>query len=111
MNSSATISQAVFCVYDVIFKRDIRVELYFPGKVIAYAIDDSLKKDNLTNLEWACAFVSSVVRSFHALPDKGVCIKPPLKSIELYKYFMECARAILTKSKFHHNVKDFNLGL
>ena len=81
----------------MIFKRDIRVELLFPGKMSVYSIDDTLKKDNVLDLDWACAFVSSVVRSFHSYSRTGFCIRPPLENEAMYKEFLAAAQVIIKK--------------
>lgn len=85
------------------------MELHFPGRMGTYAVDDVGRKDDVTDVEWSYAFVSSVVRSFHAFPDKAVCIQPPLKTTELYLLFIESSKNILAKGKERCNEKGLSL--
>ncbi len=89
--------QAVFCIYDIVFHRDVRVEMAFPGKISVYSIDESLKKDHVSDLEWSCAFVSSVIRSFHSHLLPGVRILPVLGTNDLYAEFLIAAKLVISK--------------
>jgi len=104
--------QAIFCVYDIVFHRDVRVEISFPGKTTLYAIDESLKKDHVSELEWTCAFVSSVLRSFHSHSGPAVRIFPPLHSKSLYSEFFIAAKLVISKGILNIKLrkKDFNWG-
>lgn len=94
--SSTKITKAVFCIYDIIFHRDVRVEVCFPGSMTVYSAD-GVKKDSVSELEWSCAFVSSVVRAFHPCSGNGVCVFPPLESKELYESFLKAAVTVIKK--------------
>jgi len=108
--SGTRITKAIFCIYDIIFHRDIRVEVCFPGTMSTYSIDDALKKDSVSDLEWNCAFVSSVVRSFYPYSGNAVCIFPPLETKELYDAFLKAATIVIRKGTTLIKYIDFRLG-
>ena len=99
--SQIKVTKAIFCIYDVVFHRDIRVEVCFPGKIIVYSVDDLLKHDAVSELEWNCAFVSSVIRSFHPYSDVGIVIQPPLETKEFYDSFIKTAILVIKKGKLY----------
>ena len=38
--STQKVIKAIFCIYDIVLKRDVRVEITFPGGTHVYAIDE-----------------------------------------------------------------------
>ena len=60
--------KGTFCIYDIVTKRDIRVEIQIPGGTQVYALDQFSDHHHeiLGILEWNNVFMSSVLRSLEA---------------------------------------------
>ena len=54
-----------FCSYDMVTKRDIRVEISFPGSTNVIAYDQDGERSTIKGSEWNYIFVSSQLRSFY----------------------------------------------
>lgn len=61
------ITKAIFCIWDSILKRDIRVQSKIPGGTHVYAIDNENQKMGLDGIEWNYVFLSSLLRSFEPI--------------------------------------------
>ena len=59
------VMKGTFCIYDMVTKRDIRVEIQIPGGTNVYALDQYSDHHHeiLGILEWNNVFMSSVLRS------------------------------------------------
>ena len=57
--SKARVISATFCTYDVVTRRDVRVEISFPGSTNVYAYDEHGERHQLENEEWNYVFISS----------------------------------------------------
>ncbi len=110
--SKTRVTQAIFCIYDIVFHRDVRIEVNFPGKMSVYSLDETLKKDHVSDLEWTCGFVSSVVRSFHSHSGTGIRIFQPLMDKSIYQEFMAAAKLVISKGSVLSFIKriGFQLG-
>ncbi len=91
------VTHAIFCIYDVVFHRDVRVDMQIPGKMVVHSIDEGLKKDHVSELEWTCAYVSSTLRALHSHWFQGVRILPPLNTPETYNEFITAAKLLISK--------------
>jgi hypothetical protein len=83
--------KGVFCIYDSFFKVDVRVEVNMPGMTTCYALVNG-KKRSLKEIEWDCAFISSVLRCFHAVPCNA---SHKMKLLSSDKVFIEFLNSIL----------------
>ena len=92
-------THAIFCIYDVVFHRDVRVDMQMPGKMLVHSVDESLKKDHVSDLEWTCAYVSSTLRALHSHWFQGVRILPPLNTPEAYNEFVAAAKLLISKGR------------
>lgn len=59
------IISATFCIYDIVTKRDIRIEICFPGSTNVIALNEHGERSPLGSHDWNNVFVSSQLRSFH----------------------------------------------
>ena len=62
--SKVKIMKATFCMYDIVMKRDVRVEISIPGGTHVFAVDEHLQKLPIGSGEWNYVFMSSLLRSF-----------------------------------------------
>lgn len=62
------VTKGVFCIYDVVTKRDVRVEVLIPGGTQVYALEhgSDVHQEIMGILEWNNVFMSSVLRSLDA---------------------------------------------
>lgn len=62
--------KGTFCIFDVVTRRDVRVEIQIPGGTSVYSVDHhSEKRQELVGVnDWNNVFVSSVLRSLDPLP-------------------------------------------
>jgi hypothetical protein len=51
-------------MYDIVMKRDVRVEISIPGGTHVFAVDENLSKLVIGSGEWNYVFMSSLLRSF-----------------------------------------------
>lgn len=51
-------------MYDVVLRRDVRVEISIPGGTHVFAMDETQQKQPITGGEWNYVFMSSLLRSF-----------------------------------------------
>ena len=85
------IIKGIFCIYDSFFKVDVRVEVNLPGMTKSYSIWQS-KKREIKEIEWDCAFISSVLRCMHALPCSA---SHKMKLLSNDKVFIELLNSLL----------------
>ena len=57
---------ATYCTYDIVTRRDIRVEICFPGSTNVVAYDADGERSPLQASDWNYVFVSSQIRSSYA---------------------------------------------
>ena len=51
-------------MYDIVMKRDVRVEISIPGGTHVFAVEENLQKLPIGSGEWNYVFMSSLLRSF-----------------------------------------------
>jgi metal-dependent HD superfamily phosphatase/phosphodiesterase len=51
-------------MYDIVMKRDVRVEISIPGGTHVFAVDENLSKLVIGSGAWHYVFMSSLLRSF-----------------------------------------------
>lgn len=57
--SKIQVKSATFCTYDIVTRRDIRVEICFPGSTNVVAYDENGERSNLEGQDWNYVFISS----------------------------------------------------
>lgn len=48
--SKMKITKATFCMYDIVMKRDVRVEISIPGGTHVFAMDETMTKHPITGI-------------------------------------------------------------
>ena len=91
--------KATFCMYDIVMKRDVRVEISIPGGTHVFAVDQNLQKLVIGTGEWNFVFMSSLLRSFEPKPCPGFRIIQELSSAELFKDFLLVSNGLLRTRK------------
>ena len=79
--------KAIFCIYDIVLKRDVRVEITFPGGTHVYAIDEQNQKQPINGIEWNFVFMSSILRSFVPARAPAMRIVNELETRDLFRDF------------------------
>ena len=51
-------------MYDIVLRRDVRIEISIPGGTHVFAMDENQSKLQITGVEWNYVFMSSLLRSF-----------------------------------------------
>lgn len=51
-------------MFDIVLRRDIRVEIMIPGGCHVFAVDEQQQKLNITGVDWNYVFMSSLLRTF-----------------------------------------------
>mmetsp|Transcript_32078 Transcript_32078/g.31384 ORF Transcript_32078/g.31384 Transcript_32078/m.31384 type:complete len:279 (+) Transcript_32078:314-1150(+) len=89
-------------MFDIISKRDVRVEIAIPGGTHVFQIDENQKKHQLTTLQWNDVFMSSMLRSFEPVACPCFRILQELNNTDLYNDFSIVATNIFKsdESKF-----------
>ena len=92
--AKVNVLSATFCSYDVVSKRDIRVEIGFPGStnVIAYTADG--ERQPILGHEWNSLFISSQLRSFIAKPCFVSRIVYQLPTQSSFTDFIACVKIL-----------------
>ena len=57
--SKVRVTSATFCTYDIVTRRDIRVEISFPGSTNVVAYNEEGERCPLESHEWNYVFISS----------------------------------------------------
>lgn len=74
----STIVKALVCIFNVFTRRDIRIEMTFPGTVKVFGLDmtSNAVHDKISDVEWKEAYLSSILRAFDvsAIPDYA-CVR------------------------------------
>ena len=90
--------KGVFCIYDIVTKRDVRVEVQIPGGTQVYALEhgSDVQREIMGILEWNNVFMSSVLRSLEApkLPCPVMRVVRELKTPESFQDFLQVAQNI-----------------
>ena len=61
---SYKITKAIFCIFDIVLRRDVRVEINIPGGTNVYAVDEENTKSPISGIQWNFVYMSSIIRSF-----------------------------------------------
>lgn len=85
---SHKIIKAIFCIFDIVLRRDVRVEISIPGGTHVYAVDEENKKSPISGAQWNFVFMSSILRSFHPQPAPALVIVTELENKSLFKDFL-----------------------
>lgn len=88
---SCKISKAIFCIYDIVLKRDVRVEISIPGGTHVYAVTQDNEKQPITGVnepQWNFVFISSILRSLEPKKSSHIKIISEIDSKELYQDFI-----------------------
>lgn len=93
-NSKIKITKATFCMYDIVMKRDVRVEISIPGGTHVFAMDENLTKLPIGSGEWNYVFMSSLLRSFEPRPCPSFRVVNELSSPEIFKDFLLVANSL-----------------
>lgn len=91
--------KATFCMYDIVMKRDVRVEISIPGGTHVFAVDQLLNKIMIGSGEWNYVFMSSLLRSFEPKACPAFRIIQELHTQELFKDFLLVANSLLRTRK------------
>ena len=91
------IVKAIYCIFDIVMKRDVRVEVTIPGGTHVYAVNQDNMKHPISGTQWNFVFVSSILRSFEPKYSKHLKVVSELDSKELFNDF------ILVASSLHRN--------
>jgi len=91
------IVKAIFCIFDIVMKRDVRVEVTIPGGTHVYAVDETNEKHAISGIQWNFVFISSILRSFEPKKSDHIKIVAELDSKELFSDFL------LVASSLHKN--------
>jgi hypothetical protein len=87
--------KGTFCIYDIVTKRDIRVEIQIPGGTNVYALDQHSDQHHEIQgiLEWNNVFMSSVLRSLDVpnLPCPIMRVLRELHSPQNFEDFLQVA--------------------
>ncbi len=97
--SKVKIMKATFCMYDIVMKRDVRVEISIPGGTHVFAVDQNLHKLVIGTGEWNYVFMSSLLRSFEPKPCPGFRVIQELSSPDLFKDFLLVSNGLLRTRK------------
>ena len=88
------IIKAIFCMYDIVLKRDVRVEISIPGGTHVYAVNSENAKQPISGAQepqWNFVFVSSILRSLEPKNSDHVKIVAELDTKENFQDFITVA--------------------
>lgn len=91
---SHKISKAIFCIFDIVLKRDVRVEVSIPGGTHVYAVNQENEKQPISAAsepQWNFVFVSSILRSLEPKKSDHIRIISELDTKELFQDFLVVA--------------------
>lgn len=80
--------KAIFCIFDIVLRRDVRVEISIPGGTNVYAVDEDNAKNPISGIQWNFVFMSSILRSFHPSPAPCLKIIAELENKDVFKDFI-----------------------
>lgn len=86
--------KAIFAIFDIVMKRDVRVEITIPGGTNVYAVNEENEKHNLTGIQWNFVFISSILRSFEPKYCENIKVVSELDSKEVFNDFMLVATSL-----------------
>lgn len=86
------VTRGTFCIYDIVTKRDVRVEIQIPGGTSVFALDSNSDSHHeiMGMLEWNNVYMSSVLRSLDSkdLPCPLMRVIREFSSNEDFKEFL-----------------------
>lgn len=74
-------------MYDIVLRRDVRVEISIPGGTYVFGLDENQQKMQIVGGEWNYVFMSSLLRSFEPKPVPSFRVIQELSSQDLYNDF------------------------
>ena len=86
-------------MYDIVLKRDVRVEISIPGGTHVFAMDENQSKQQITGGDWNYVFMSSLLRSFEPKPCPSFRIINELNTEDLYNDFFLVANNLFRLCK------------
>jgi hypothetical protein len=86
-------------MYDVVLRRDVRVEICIPGGTHVFSMDDSLQKVTIGGGEWNYVFISSLLRAFEPKVCPSFRILSEVNTPELFKDFLLVANSLFRLCK------------
>ena len=81
-------------MYDIVLKRDVRVEISIPGGTYVFGLDENMNKAQITGGQWNYVFMSSLLRSFEPRPCPSFRVIQELDSDDLYNDFLLVATTL-----------------
>lgn len=81
-------------MYDIVLRRDVRVEISIPGGTQVFSIDENQQKMPISGGEWNFVFMSSLLRSFEPRPAPTFRIIQELGTQDLYNDFFLVANSL-----------------
>ena len=94
-------------MYDVVLRRDVRVEIAIPGGTHVFAMDETQVKQQITGGDWNYVFMSSLLRSFEPRPCPSFRVIAELTTEDLYGDFFLVASNIFRSRKLRIKVNLF----
>jgi hypothetical protein len=91
--------KATFCMFDIVMKRDVRVEISIPGGTHVFSMDSNLNKLAIGSGEWNYVFMSSLLRSFEPKACPAFRVIQELNTQELFKDFLLVSNSLLRTRK------------
>ena len=92
-------------MYNSLEEHDVRLELAFPGKMEVYSVSET-SRAYVSDAEWIKTYVFSILRAFSPLLGPGVRILPELSTRVQYRYFLQCALALIKNGVKVEKVND-----
>ena len=86
-------------MFDIVLKRDVRVEISIPGGTHVFAMDENLQKLIIGGGEWNYVFMSSCLRSFEPRPCPSFRVVSEVNTNELFKDFLLVANSLFRLCK------------
>lgn len=86
-------------MFDIVLRRDVRVEISIPGGTYVFAMDENQQKMQITGGEWNYVFMSSLLRSFEPQPVPSFRVIQELGTEDLYGDFFLVANNLFRLRK------------
>ena len=86
--------KAIFCIFDIVLRRDMRVEISIPGGTHVYAVNEENEKEPISGIQWNFVFMSSILRSFNPRQGPALRIETELATQENFKDFILVASSL-----------------
>ena len=104
-----------FCVYDLISKFDIRVEIQIPGNTTCYLINGNGERFEPESFHWQGGYLSTIIRAFFPIKGSAVACASFFTNIKEIDSFMEIAEKFWDKLGFvledFDNVRKYGVNL